>query len=117
MKQVNLSNLLGPFIYVGLFCLYYILFLNQGLMPEGALGRFLSDTSSHIIHDSTKAVSANYYLHYPWLDLLAIDFEPLLHLLTAAIAMLIHVISDNPEKLDLVNAMAFVLTIAKLSEF
>jgi len=117
MKNGNLSLLFVPFIYVGIFCLYYILFLNQGLMPQGPLGHFLSDSSSHLFHDATPAISANLYLHESWCSLLAMDFEPIFHVLTAVFAMFIHLISGNPEKLDLVNAMAFVLSMAKLSEF
>lgn len=117
MEKGNLSKLCKPLIYVSIFFIYYILFLNQALTRPGPLGNFLSDTSSHIVHDNINAISSNYYLHENWLKLLALDYEPFLHMLTAVFAFLIHMISQNTERMDLANAMALILSLAKLSEF
>lgn len=117
MKKGNLSKLYKLLIYVAIFCIYYILFLNQALMRRGPLGNFFADTSSHIISGNTTGISSNYYLHENWLRLLTLDYEPFLHMITALFAMLIHVISQNNEQTDLVNAMALILSLAKLSEF
>ena len=69
------------------------------------------------MHGITPVISANYYLHENWLKLLTLDYEPVLHMLTALFAILIHMISQNTEQMDLVNAMALILSLAKLSEF
>jgi len=117
MQQKNFSELYKPLIYLSIFCIYYILFLNQALMRPGPLGDFSSDISSHIVRDNINAISANYYLYENWLKLLTLDYEPMLHMLTALVAILIHVVSQNAERMDLANAMALILSLAKLSEF
>jgi len=117
MEKVKLYKIYKSLVYVSIFFLYYILFLNQALMRPGPLGNFASDISSHIVRDNINAISANYYLHESWLSLLALDYEPFIHMLTALVAILIHFISQSTERLDLANAMALILSLAKLSEF
>lgn len=117
MQKENLSKLYKPLIYVFIFCIYYVLFLNQALMRPGPLGNFSSDISSHIVRDNINAISANYYLHENWLKLLTLDYEPFLHMMTALAAILIHMVSQNTERMDLANAIALILSLAKLSEF
>ena len=100
-------------IYVAVFFVYYILFLNQALEVSGPLGNFASETRHHMDYSQPL-------LHKHWLrsfKTLQINFEPLLHILTAMVARCIKFISGNNETMNLANAIAFVLSFAKLAQF
>jgi hypothetical protein len=97
-------------IYVSVFCIYYILFLNQGLQHAGPLGAFVSETYHHMMF-------AQPFLHENWVDSLKTNFEPLLHVLTALLARVIKFISKNDEIMNLANALAFLLAVAKTAQF
>jgi hypothetical protein len=56
-------------------------------------------------------------LHRDWLQALATNFEPLLHILTAVLAKIIKYVSKNDEVMNLANASAFLLALAKTSQF
>jgi hypothetical protein len=100
-------------IYVAVFSVYYLLFLNQALEVAGPLGNFISETRPHMNY-------AQPLLHKNWLrafEKSQINFEPLFHVLTAVVAYFIKLISRNEETLNLANAAAFVLSSAKLAQF
>lgn len=121
MEKSKLYRIYKLLIYVSIFSLYYILFFNQSLLRGGPLGNFAADTYNHIFGTAdginVAPVNSIHYLHQNWLDLFTKDYEPLLHILTALIAVLIHLISGNSEQMDLANSMAFILSTAKLAEF
>ena len=97
-------------IYVSVFFIHYILFLNQGLQHTGPLGAFASETYSHMMFSKP-------YLHEDWMELLKSNFEPLLHVLTAIVARFFQFISSNEEVMNLANAAAFILAAAKTAQF
>lgn len=97
-------------IYVSVFFVYYILFLNQGLQHTGPLGEFVSETYNHILFSKP-------FLHGKWLDALRTNFEPLLHVLTGVLARVFKFISGNDATMNLANAAAFLLSSAKAAQF
>ena len=110
MENNQFYKLYKPFIYVALFCLFYILFLNQAFHTQGPLGNFPSETFSHMIFSQS-------FMHNGWLQVLSNDFEPLLHIITAILAIIIHFFSNNTEIVDLANSAVLILSLAKLTQF
>ncbi len=98
-------------IYVAVFFIYYILFLNQGLQHTGPLGNFVSETYNHM------TMFARPLLHRGWQQALATNFEPLFHILTAFFAAFFKKVSKNNELMNLANASAFLLASAKTAQF
>ncbi|HEY5235119.1 MAG TPA: hypothetical protein VIJ14_02975 [Rhabdochlamydiaceae bacterium] len=98
-------------IYVSVFFIYYMLFLNQGLQHTGPLGGFVSETYNHMMMFSQPL------LHRGWQQALATNFEPLFHILTAGLAKIFKVVSKNKELMNLANASAFLLASAKTAQF